>query len=136
MPGSGASGMLAIGGRQAMGYYGDPVKTAATFRVFDGKRYVVPGDWATVDTNGVIKLLGRGSGCINTGGEKVFPEEVEAVLEDHPAIYDAVVGGIPDERFGQSIVAVVEAVKGGSSKRPTSSRTSRRGFLRTRRRDT
>ena len=114
VPGSGVSGMLAIGGRQAMGYYGDPAKTASTFRVLDGKRYVIPGDWATVDANGVVKLLGRGSGCINTGGEKVFPEEVEAVLKDHPAIYDAVVVGIPDERFGQSIAAVVEAVKGAS----------------------
>jgi len=114
VPGSGASGMLAIGGRQAMGYYGDPVKTASTFRVLDGKRYVVPGDWATVDANGVVKLLGRGSGCINTGGEKVFPEEVEAVLKDHPAIYDAVVVGVPDERFGQSIAAVVEAVNGAT----------------------
>jgi len=67
-----------------------------------------------VDADGVVKLLGRGSGCINTGGEKVFPEEVEAVLKDHPAIYDAVVVGIPDERFGQSIVAIVEAEKGAS----------------------
>src|SRR5207253_5587974 len=108
------SGLLAIGGRQAIGYYGDEAKTAATFRIIDGKRYVVPGDWATVDANGVIRLLGRGSGCINTGGEKVFPEEVEAVLKSHPAIYDAVVVGIPDARFGQSIVAVVEAAKGAT----------------------
>ena len=114
VPGSGISGMLAIGGRQAMGYYGDPVKTAATFRIIDGKRYVVPGDWATVDADGVVKLLGRGSGCINTGGEKVFPEEVEAVLKSHAAVYDAVVVGIPDERFGQAIVAILEAEKGAS----------------------
>jgi acyl-CoA synthetase (AMP-forming)/AMP-acid ligase II len=112
VPGSGASGLLAIGGRQAMGYYGDPVKTAATFRIIDGKRYVVPGDWATIEANGVVKLLGRGSGCINTGGEKVFPEEVEVVLKSHPDIYDAVVVGVPDERFGQAIVAVVEVEKG------------------------
>ena len=112
VPGSGVSGLLAIGGRQAMGYYGDAAKTAATFRIIDGKRYVVPGDWATIDADGVVKLLGRGSGCINTGGEKVFPEEVEAVLKSHPAIYDAVVVGVPDERFGQAIVAVVEAQKG------------------------
>jgi fatty-acyl-CoA synthase len=114
VPGSGASGLLAIGGRQAIGYYGDEAKSAAIFRIIDGKRYVVPGDWATVDADGVVKLLGRGSGCINTGGEKVFPEEVELVLKSHPAIYDAVVVGVPDERFGQSIAAVVEAEKGAS----------------------
>ena len=114
VPGSGVSGLLAIGGRQAMGYYGDAAKTAATFRIIDGKRYVVPGDWATIDADGVVKLLGRGSGCINTGGEKVFPEEVEAVIKDHPAVYDVVVVGVPDERFGQSIVAIVEAEKGAT----------------------
>ena len=114
VPGSGASGLLAIGGRQAVGYYGDEAKTAATFRIIDGKRYVVPGDWATVDANGVIRLLGRGSGCINTGGEKVFPEEVEAVLKSHPAIYDAVVVGVPDERFGESIVAIVQGEQDAS----------------------
>ena len=114
VPGSGVSGQLAIGGRQAMGYYGDAAKTASTFRIIDGKRYVIPGDWATVDADGVVKLLGRGSGCINTGGEKVYPEEVEAVLKDHPAIYDVVVVGVPDERFGQAIVAIVEAEKGAS----------------------
>jgi acyl-CoA synthetase (AMP-forming)/AMP-acid ligase II len=114
VPGSGVSGLLALGGRQAMGYYGDPVKTAAIFRIIDGTRYVVPGDWATIDSDGVVRLLGRGSGCINTGGEKVFPEEVEAVLKSHPGIYDAVVVGIPDERFGQSIVAILEAHKGAA----------------------
>jgi acyl-CoA synthetase (AMP-forming)/AMP-acid ligase II len=108
VPGSGERGLLAIGGRQPLGYYGDEAKTAATFRMIDGKRYAVPGDWATIDENGIVKLLGRGSECINTGGEKVFPEEVEAVLKRHEAIYDAVVVGIPHERFGQSIVAVVE----------------------------
>ena len=114
VPGSGVGGLLAIGGRQSLGYYGDAAKTAAVFRMIDGKRYVVPGDWATVDADGTVQLLGRGSGCINTGGEKVFPEEVEAVLKTHPAIYDAVVLGIPDERFGQSIVAVVEAKEGAA----------------------
>ena len=113
-PGSGIAGLLAIGGRQALGYYGDEAKTAATFRVIDGKRYVVPGDWATIDAAGVVQLLGRGSGCINTGGEKVFPEEVEAVLKRHPAIYDAVVVGVPDARFGQSVVAVVQAEPGAA----------------------
>ena len=108
VPGSGQAGMLAIGGRQALGYYGDPAKTAAVFRVIDGQRFVVPGDWATVDASGTVQLLGRGSGCINTGGEKVFPEEVETVLKEHPGVYDAVVVGIPDARFGQSVVAIVE----------------------------
>ena len=112
VPGSGTSGMLAIGGRQALGYYGDAAKTAAVFRVIDGQRYVVPGDWATVDADGTVQLLGRGSGCINTGGEKVFPEEVEQVLKTHPAVYDAVVVGIPDDRFGQLVVAVVEPNQG------------------------
>lgn len=114
VPGSGARGLLAIGGRQPLGYYKDAAKTAATFRVIDGRRYVVAGDWATVEADGTVTLLGRGSECINTGGEKVFPEEVEGVLKNHPAIYDAVVIGIPDERFGQSIVAVVEPEKGAA----------------------
>ncbi len=111
VPGSGQAGMLAIGGRQALGYYGDPVKSAAVFRMLDGKRYVVPGDWATVDHNGIVQLLGRGSGCINTGGEKVFPEEVENELKAHDAVDDAVVLGIPDILFGQSVVAIVETKK-------------------------
>jgi 3-oxocholest-4-en-26-oate---CoA ligase len=106
--GSGRAGLLAIGGRQPLGYYKDDAKTAATFRVIDGQRYVVPGDWATVDSAGNVKLLGRGSECINTGGEKVFPEEVEAILKTHAAVYDAVVVGIPDARFGQAIAAAVE----------------------------
>jgi len=111
IPGSGQSGMLAIGGRQALGYYGDPVKTASVFRILDGKRFVFPGDWATVDVDGTVQLLGRGSGCINTGGEKVFPEEVEIELKGHAAVYDAVVLGIPDIRFGQSVVAIIELKK-------------------------
>ena len=114
VPGSGKSGALAIGGRQPVGYYKDEVKTAATFRMIDGQRYAVPGDWATIDENGRVKLLGRGSECINTGGEKVFPEEVEAVLKRHDAVYDAVVVGLPDERFGQSIAAAVEPKQGAA----------------------
>jgi acyl-CoA synthetase (AMP-forming)/AMP-acid ligase II len=112
VPGSGKAGLLAIGGRQPIGYYKDDAKTAATFRIIDGQRYVVPGDWATLDSAGNVKLLGRGSECINTGGEKVFPEEVEAILKTHAAIYDAVVVGIPDARFGQSIAAAVEPKQG------------------------
>jgi 3-oxocholest-4-en-26-oate---CoA ligase len=110
--GSGQRGLLAIGGRQPVGYYNDPKKTAAVFREIDGKRYVVPGDWATIDEGGTVTLIGRGSECINTGGEKVFPEEVEIALKSHDAVFDAVVVGIPDVRFGQSIVAVVEPAKG------------------------
>ena len=110
--GSGKAGLLAIGGRQPVGYYKDPDKTAATFRTIDGHRYVVPGDWARIDAAGNVKLLGRGSECINTGGEKVFPEEVEAVLMQHSAIYDAVVVGIPDARFGQAVAAAIEAKQG------------------------
>src|SRR6202035_5916831 len=83
------------------------------FRISDGKRSVVPGDGATIDASGNVKLLGRGSECINTGGEKVFPEEVEAILKTHAAIYDAVVVGIPDDRFGQSIAAAVEPKQRG-----------------------
>ncbi|MBA2935279.1 AMP-binding protein [Sphingomonas sp. CGMCC 1.13654] len=109
VPGSGERGLLAIGGRQPIGYYNDPQKTAGTFRIIDGQRYVVPGDWATVETDGTVTLIGRGSECINTGGEKVFPEEVEIVLKAHPDLADAVVIGVPDPRFGQSIVAMVEA---------------------------
>lgn len=111
VPGSGEKGLLAIGGRQPLGYYKDEAKTAQTFRVIDGQRYSVPGDWATLDEDGTVRLLGRGSECINTGGEKVFPEEVEVVLKRHADISDAVVIGIPDDRFGQSVAAVVEPRK-------------------------
>ena len=85
-----------------------PEKTAETFVEVDGERWVLTGDMATVDDDGSIKLLGRGSVCINTGGEKVFPEEVEAVLKGHPAVYDVVVVGVPDERWGQRVAAVVQ----------------------------
>src|SRR6202041_2667826 len=100
--GSGAVGRLALSGRVPLGYYKDPEKTTSTFPVIDGKRYSVPGDYATVDDDGTIHLLGRGSVVINTAGEKVFPEEVEEVLKTHPAVADAVAVAIPDERFGQA----------------------------------
>lgn len=115
IPGSGEHGLLAIGGRQPVGYYNDPKKTAETFRVIDGRRYVVPGDWATVESDSTVTLIGRGSECINTGGEKVFPEEVEIVLKSHPAVYDTVVLGVPDPRFGQSIFAVVQLQHGAQA---------------------
>jgi fatty-acyl-CoA synthase len=107
-PGSDEVGVLALGGRNPLGYYKDGEKTAATFRVLDGVRYSVPGDYARVRADGSIHLLGRGSVCINTVGEKVFPEEVEEALKTHPGVGDAVVGGVPDERFGELVVAVVE----------------------------
>jgi fatty-acyl-CoA synthase len=107
-PGSGEVGLLAVRGRNPVGYYKDPEKTAQTFRTIDGARYSIPGDNATVDADGTLRVLGRGSVCINTGGEKVFPEEVEEVVKLHPAVRDAIVVGIPDERFGETICAVVE----------------------------
>lgn len=107
-PGSGERGRVALRGRTPIGYYKDPEKSAATFVVFDGVRWSIPGDWAEVDADGTIRLLGRGSQCINTGGEKVYPEEVEEVLKLHVSVMDAAVVGLPDERFGQAITALVE----------------------------
>jgi acyl-CoA synthetase (AMP-forming)/AMP-acid ligase II len=106
-PGSGVVGRLARTGHIPYGYYKDPVKTAATFPVVDGVRWSVPGDLAMVEADGSITLLGRGAMCINTGGEKVFPEEVEGAIKSHPAAFDAMVVGVPDERFGEKVVAVV-----------------------------
>jgi 3-oxocholest-4-en-26-oate---CoA ligase len=107
-PGSGEIGMVGVGGRVPLGYYKDQEKSARTFRVIDGKRYSIPGDYATVEADATITLLGRGSVCINTGGEKVFPEEVEEALKTHPAVRDAVVVGVPDEKWGEAIAALVE----------------------------
>jgi acyl-CoA synthetase (AMP-forming)/AMP-acid ligase II len=112
VPGSGQAGLVAVRGRVPLGYYKDPAKSAATFRVIDGVRWSIPGDWATVDADGTIQLLGRGSNCINTGGEKVFPEEVEEALKTHPAVADAVAVGIPHPRFGEAVVAVVQPADG------------------------
>ncbi|MEY2447728.1 MAG: 3-oxocholest-4-en-26-oate---CoA ligase [Acidimicrobiaceae bacterium] len=106
-PGSGVEGWLAAGGRVPIGYHNDPEKSARTFVTIDGKRYSIPGDRALIEADGTIRLLGRGALCINTGGEKVYPEEVEAVLKAHPAIADAVVVGVPDERWGSRVAAVV-----------------------------
>ena len=107
-PGSEEQGFVAISGYVPIGYYKDPEKSAQTFRVIDGVRYSVPGDFATVQPDGSLLLLGRGSVCINTGGEKVFPEEVEEVLKVHELVEDAVCVGIPDDRFGQVICAVIQ----------------------------
>jgi fatty-acyl-CoA synthase len=111
-PGSGRVGVIAIPGG-AEGYHKDPAKTAATFPVIDGARYTVAGDHATVEADGSIRFLGRGSVCINTGGEKVFPEEVEEALKTHTAVHDAIVVGIPDQRLGEAITAVVELLDKG-----------------------
>jgi acyl-CoA synthetase (AMP-forming)/AMP-acid ligase II len=111
-PGDSEPGLLAVTGFIPMGYYKDEVKTAQTFRTFDGVRWSVPGDWAEVGADGSLHLLGRGSVCINTGGEKVFPEEVEEVLKTYRGVVDAVCVGVPDERFGEVITAVVEPAAG------------------------
>jgi fatty-acyl-CoA synthase len=103
----GEVGRLARRGHVPLGYYKDAQKTAATFVEFDGVRWAIPGDQAVIEEDGTITVLGRGSQCINTGGEKVFPEEVEAVLKSHPDVFDAIVVGVPDARFGESVAAVV-----------------------------
>ena len=113
-PGDDEIGKVAIKGHVPIGYYKDPVKSAETFVQVDGDSYSMPGDYARVEADGTLVLLGRGSVCINTGGEKVFPEEVEEALKEHDLVHDAVVVGLPDERFGQAITAVVEPVVGGS----------------------
>jgi 3-oxocholest-4-en-26-oate---CoA ligase len=104
----GAVGFLGRTGNVPLGYYKDPEKSAATFLVIDGVRYSVPGDRARIEADGRVTLLGRGSNCINTGGEKVYSEEVEAAIKAHPAVYDCLVVGIPDEKYGQAVAAVAE----------------------------
>ena len=111
-PGSDEVGYLARIGHVPVEYLGDPVKTAETFPVKDGLRMSILGDMARVEADGSIVVLGRGSGCINTGGEKVFPEEVEQALKSHPAILDTLVAGAPDQRFGQAVAAVVQLREG------------------------
>jgi 3-oxocholest-4-en-26-oate---CoA ligase len=114
-PGSGEVGMLARTGNIPLGYLSDPVKTAATFVTGpDGTRYAISGDAATVAADGSITMLGRGSVSINSGGEKIFPEEVEAAVTSHPGVYDATVVGVPDERWGQRVAAVVQYRPGHS----------------------
>jgi fatty-acyl-CoA synthase len=113
-PGSGEVGMIANGGIVPLAYYKDPEKSARTFRVVDGQRFSFPGDMATVEADGRVTLLGRGSNCINTGGEKVFPEEVEESLKQHPSVEDALVFGVPDERFGNRVVGVASLSAGAA----------------------
>ena len=109
-PGSGQPGILAVGGPIPVGYYKDPEKTAATFRTIRGRHWSVPGDWATVETDGTIVLLGRGSACINSAGEKIYPEEVEEAVKAHPAVADCLVVGVPDPKWGEAVTAVVQVV--------------------------
>jgi acyl-CoA synthetase (AMP-forming)/AMP-acid ligase II len=112
VPGSGDIGVVANGGMVPIGYYKDPEKSAHTFRVVDGVRYSFPGDMATIAADGTLVLFGRGSNSINTGGEKVYPEEVEEALKGHPAVEDALVFGVPDDRFGERVVGVVSLSPG------------------------
>jgi len=107
-PGTGEVGRIARGGNLPLGYYKDEAKTAALFVEVDGRRYVVPGDFALLEEDGAITLLGRGDTCINTGGEKVFPEEVEGVLKSHPGVFDALVFGMPDDLLGRRVAATVQ----------------------------
>ena len=123
--GPGQVGRLARGGHVPIGYYKDPVKTAAMFAEVDGKRYAVPGDLARIEADGSMTLLGRGNTCVNTGGEKVFPEEVEGALKSHPDVFDALVIGVPDERLGQQRRGAGPAAGGrGPRTWPRSRRTS------------
>jgi 3-oxocholest-4-en-26-oate---CoA ligase len=107
-PGSGVIGKIARSGDIPLGYYNDPKKTAEVFMEVRGRRYVMPGDFATVEADGSITLLGRGSIVINSGGEKIFPEEVESAVRSHPDVMDAIVCGAPDERWGQTVAAIVQ----------------------------
>ncbi len=111
-PGSGVRGILAKRGHIPVGYYKDEKKTAETFRTYNGVRYAIPGDYAQVEADGTVIMLGRGSVSINSGGEKIYPEEVEAALKGHPDVFDALVVGVPDPRYGQHVAAVVQPREG------------------------
>jgi fatty-acyl-CoA synthase len=113
-PGSSEAGFVARSGPIPVGYYKDEKKTAETFRTIDGVRWSIPGDWCTVNRDGTLNLLGRGSVCINTGGEKVYPEEIEESLKQHPSVYDAAVVGLPDERWGEVVTALVQLRAGAA----------------------
>jgi 3-oxocholest-4-en-26-oate---CoA ligase len=115
-PGSGVRGVIAKKGNIPVGYYKDEKKTAETFRTYNGVRYAIPGDYAQVEADGTVTMLGRGSVSINSGGEKIYPEEVEAALKGHPDVFDALVVGVPDPRFGQHVAAVIQPREGA---RPT-----------------
>ncbi|GAB3263772.1 acyl-CoA synthetase [Nocardioides dilutus] len=110
----GAVGRIGRGGSVPVGYYKDPEKSAKTFLEVDGQRFSVPGDNARIEADGKVTLLGRGSNCVNTGGEKVYPEEVEMAIKNHPAVYDTLVVGIPDQKYGQAVAAVVSLRDGAT----------------------
>ncbi len=112
VPGSGVRGVIAKRGHIPVGYFKDEKKTAETFKTFNGVRYAIPGDYAEVEADGSVTMLGRGSVSINSGGEKIYPEEVEAALKGHPDVFDALVVGVPDPRFGQHVAAVVHPREG------------------------
>ena len=114
-PGSGERGQIALGWPLPLGYFKDPAKTEEAFPMVAGRRWSIPGDWATVEADGTITLLGRGSACINTGGEKVFPEEVEEALKELDAVVDCNVVGLEDDRWGQAVTAVVELTAPGAA---------------------
>jgi 3-oxocholest-4-en-26-oate---CoA ligase len=116
VPGSGVRGIIAKRGHIPVGYFKDEKKTAETFQTINGVRYAIPGDYAQVEEDGSVTMLGRGSVSINSGGEKIYPEEVEAALKGHPDVFDALVVGVPDPRFGQHVAAVVHPREGS---RPT-----------------
>jgi len=111
-PGSGETGMVAAGGNVPLGYYKDATKSQATFKTIDGVRYSFPGDWATIEADGTLTLLGRGSQCINSAGEKIYPEEVEEAIKLHDDVIDCLVVGLPDEKFGQCVAAVASIASG------------------------
>ncbi|MDJ0868048.1 MAG: acyl-CoA synthetase [Myxococcota bacterium] len=113
-PGSGVRGKVALRGWVPVGYYGDPEKTAETFVEIDGVRHAITGDIAEIEADGAVKLFGRGSVCINSGGEKIFVEEVENAIKSHPAVYDAVAVGVDDERWSQRVVALVSVAAGAA----------------------
>ena len=115
-PGSGVIGVIARSGHIPLGYYNDEAKSKATFKEYGGVRYSIPGDYARVEEDGTVTMLGRGSVSINSGGEKIFPEEVEGALKAHPDVFDALVVGVEDERFGERVTAVLQARDG---KRPS-----------------
>lgn len=114
-PGSGEVGRVAKFGNLPLGYYKDPERTAKVYVMIDGERHIISGDHATVEADGTIRLLGRGSHCINSAGEKIYPEEVEEALKTHPAVRDALVFGVPDPRFGQTVAAVASLVDGAAA---------------------
>ena len=113
-PGSGERGFIARAGSIPVGYYKDEKKSAETFKTIDGVRYSIPGDWCLVEADGTLTLLGRGSVCINTAGEKVFPEEIEEVLKEHPSVTDALVVGVPDDKWGNAVTGVVQLNAGAN----------------------